>query len=247
MKHRVNLVLVVREERFLYYRPSDDDCFASVLKGHPESFLSVTERSPADVLVVEGWIGREGVRAAGEEFKQRGYQYVVATGGLTANEGCQEAGRSYAEQSENELTRSGVPEDRIIVAAARDSEAHRTFESAIPVWRALRAKGLQAKSLNVLRSVPMLGGVAWFFPGTRNPARKRAHQLRAGQPLRYTSVTIERTAKEMITKIAGFVFEVPLNSGRETNSQPIQTDFKYSMFSQDSWLPTTERSGQESQ
>ncbi len=94
VKHRVNLVLVVREERFLYYRPSDDDCFASVLKGHPESFLSVTERSPADVLVVEGWIGREGVRAAGEEFKQRGYQYVVATGGLTANEGCQEAGRS---------------------------------------------------------------------------------------------------------------------------------------------------------
>jgi hypothetical protein len=40
-----------------------------------ESFLSLTERLPAKVLVVEGWIGYEGVRAAAAEFEQRGYQY----------------------------------------------------------------------------------------------------------------------------------------------------------------------------
>jgi hypothetical protein len=81
-----------------------------------ESFLSVTQRLPAQVLVVEGWIGPDGVRAAAEEFKEGGYQYVVATGGFTTNKGWQEASRSYAEQAENELIRSGVPKDRIIVA-----------------------------------------------------------------------------------------------------------------------------------
>ena len=49
-----------------------------------ESFLSLTQRLPADVLVVEGWIGRAGIRAAVAEFEQSGYQYIVATGGLTS-------------------------------------------------------------------------------------------------------------------------------------------------------------------
>jgi hypothetical protein len=38
-------------------------------------------RLPAEILVVEGWIGRDGVRAPAAEFEQSGYQYVVATGG----------------------------------------------------------------------------------------------------------------------------------------------------------------------
>jgi hypothetical protein len=39
-----------------------------------ESFLSSTTRVPAEILVVEGWIGRPGVRAAAAEFEQRGYR-----------------------------------------------------------------------------------------------------------------------------------------------------------------------------
>jgi len=39
-----------------------------------ESFLSLTERQPADVLVVEGWIGIDGVKAAKAEFERGGYQ-----------------------------------------------------------------------------------------------------------------------------------------------------------------------------
>jgi hypothetical protein len=37
-------------------------------------------RLPAEILVVEGWIGRDGIRAAEAEVEQGGYQYVVATG-----------------------------------------------------------------------------------------------------------------------------------------------------------------------
>src|SRR5215470_6339782 len=34
-----------------------------------ESYLAFTQRSPAEILVVEGWIGRKGVSAAADEFK----------------------------------------------------------------------------------------------------------------------------------------------------------------------------------
>ena len=81
--------------------------------------------------MVEGWIGREGIRAAAAEFVQHGYTYVVASGGLTASERWEEGGWNYAVGAAHELMRSGVPESRIIVATARDVERERTFESTI--------------------------------------------------------------------------------------------------------------------
>ena len=50
-----------------------------------EAFLSLTERRPAEILVVEGWIGIEGIMAAKTEFEQGGYQYIVTTGGFSGN------------------------------------------------------------------------------------------------------------------------------------------------------------------
>src|SRR5262249_14032496 len=67
-----------------------------------ESFLSLNRRLPADVLVVEGWIGPVGARAAGAEFEQRGYRYVVASGGRT-DERWNEPRWSYAEEAAHEL------------------------------------------------------------------------------------------------------------------------------------------------
>ena len=41
-----------------------------------ESFFSLTRRLPAEVLVVEGWIGEEGIRAAAAEFERGGLCYI---------------------------------------------------------------------------------------------------------------------------------------------------------------------------
>src|SRR5258705_12834067 len=49
-----------------------------------ESFLALTQRLPADILVVEGWIGQPGIRAAVDEFERGRYRYIVASGGLTS-------------------------------------------------------------------------------------------------------------------------------------------------------------------
>src|SRR5438093_10853897 len=45
-----------------------------------ESFLSVTSRSNPDTLIVEGWIGKEGITAAKAEFERGDYHYLIVTG-----------------------------------------------------------------------------------------------------------------------------------------------------------------------
>ncbi len=180
-----------------------------------ESFLSSTERFPAEILVVEGWIGSDGVRAAAMEFKRGGYQYVVATGGVANSKGWGQSGWSYAEGAENELIRSGVPEEKIIVAPSRGSETHRTFESAMAVFRALENRGVHPKALNVftlgahakrsclvfakvLGSRTEVGVVSWI------PSDYQ------GEPWWRSS----DRAKDLLTETAGYLYEALFNSGR---------------------------------
>ena len=128
-----------------------------------ESFLSLTDRLPAEVLVVEGWIGRNGVRAASTEFEQRGYEYIVTSGG-PASECWEENPLSYAEMADRELIRSGIPKERIIVAPSKSSQTRRTYESALAVSDALQRRTLSPKHSMSLRLVPTPGGAVWFSP-----------------------------------------------------------------------------------
>jgi uncharacterized SAM-binding protein YcdF (DUF218 family) len=184
-----------------------------------EAFLSSADRLSAEVLVVEGWIGRDGVRAAGVEFAQRGYQYIVTTGGRTSAERWDEGGWSYAEGAEHELIRSRVPQDRIIVARAQDTDTQRTYESAVAVWRALQAKGIKPRTVNVFtfgsharRSALVFGKV--LGPETKVGAISWAPPGYSSTPWWHSS----DRAREMITETAGYLFEAILNSGRRSNS-----------------------------
>jgi hypothetical protein len=186
--------------------------------GYGEAFLSLTDRRPAEVLVVEGWIGPEAIRAAAAEFLQRGYQYVVATGGTTTAERWEQSGWSYAEGAENALIRSGIPKDRIIFAPAKQTESQRTFESAVAARWALQARSIRAKSLNVFTLGPharrsclvyskvyepetQVGVIAWVpSDGKAAPWWKSSDR-----------------ARELLTETAGYVFEALLNSGRNSN------------------------------
>ena len=51
-----------------------------------EAYFSLTERQPATVLIVEGWIGVEGVQAAKQEFDHGGYDTIVTVGGLSTKD-----------------------------------------------------------------------------------------------------------------------------------------------------------------
>jgi hypothetical protein len=183
-----------------------------------ESFLSLTRRLPPEVLVVEGWIGRDGILAAGREFKQRGYEYVVPTGGLTS-ERWDENRYSYAEMAQRELIRSGVPAEKIIAAPASSEGTQRTFGSAVAVWRVLQARGIHPKTLNVFtwgpharrsrlvfakvyQSKANVGVVSWTPPNSEIGAWWQSSDR----------------AKELLTETASYVYEVIFNCGRSSNS-----------------------------
>jgi len=184
-----------------------------------ESYLSLTRRLPAQVLVVEGWIGFNGIRAAKAEFEERGYQYVVAAGGYTADVGWEKGGWSYAEGAQHELMRLGVPKEKIILAPSRDTETHRTYESAVAVWQALATNGIRPKTVNIFTLGPHARRSCLVFQKVYEPTTEVG--VISWEPLEYQSVPWWKSsdrAKQLISESAGFIYEVLLNSGRKANS-----------------------------
>jgi uncharacterized SAM-binding protein YcdF (DUF218 family) len=181
-----------------------------------ESFLSSTRRLPAEILVVEGWIGSDGVRAAATEFGQRGYKYVVAAGGVATARGWGQAGWSYAEGADHELIRSGVPEERIIFAPSRRTETQRTYESAVAVSRAFEARGVHPKALNVFTLGPHVRRSCLVFAKVLGPGTEVGGVSWTPSDLPWWRSSDR--AKDLLTETAGYVYEAFFNSGRSSNS-----------------------------
>ena len=179
-----------------------------------EAFLSRSDRRPSEVLVVEGWIGPEGVSAAAKEFALGGYRYVVTTSGMTGDEWSKKRW-SYAQESGEQLVRMGIPSEKVIIAVPLATEAHRTFESAMAVSRSLTARGIHPISINVFtlaiharrsqivfeKALPAdasVGVVPWFPEGyTQGPWWRSSNR-----------------AVDFLKETFGYLVELTLNSGR---------------------------------
>jgi uncharacterized SAM-binding protein YcdF (DUF218 family) len=183
-----------------------------------ESFLAETDRVPADTLVVEGWIGRNGLRAAADEFWRGGYLYIVAAGGLTSGR-WEDQPQSYAEMAANELIRLGIPRERVTVATSEKTERYRTFESAVAVRRTLHLAGIKPKGLNIFTFGPHARRSAMVFKKVNWDVEKIG--VIGWCPPEYQKErwweSSERS-KELIDEAVGYLYEVLLNSGRLTNS-----------------------------
>jgi hypothetical protein len=183
-----------------------------------ESYLAETHRSEVDILVVEGWIGRKGISAAVQEFERGGYRYIVASGGLTSGfwEGEPE---SYAQMAASEMMRLGVPQEEIVVATSENTEEHRTFESAVAVWRTLRDAGIKPRALNVFTFGPHARRSALVFAKVNADVAKVG--VIAWVPPDYQHErwwhSSER-AKQLLEETIGYIYEVLFNSGRPSNS-----------------------------
>lgn len=186
-------------------------CFAA------ESFLSLTDRQPAEVLVVEGWIGFDGLRAAREEFEQGGYRYVVTVGALTSDRWTVRRW-NYATEARKRFVRDGLPPDRVIEAPAAETEAQRTFATALAARRALEAHGLHPAAVNVftlgaharrsrlifakvLPATTKVGCISWLPPEYRHESWWQSSER----------------AQDLIKESVGYTFELLLNSGRLSN------------------------------
>jgi hypothetical protein len=181
-----------------------------------ESFFSLTRRLPAEVLVVEGWIGDEGVRAAAAEFERGGYRYIVATGAQVPE---RRDPANYAEIAEQELIRLGIPQDKIIIAPIREVEHRRTFKFAVAAWLALQKRGIHPEAINVLTLGPHARRSRLVYAKVWAPDAQVG--VIAWEPPYYQTEpwwrSIGRT-KCFLKEIVGYPFEVLLNSGRGSSS-----------------------------
>jgi len=177
-----------------------------------EAFFRLTERQPADVLVVEGWIGPEGVRAAGQEFQRGGYRYIVATGGYSDRRWT-DAPWSFTQESAKQLRRFGIADRQILLAPPAVTASQRTYESARAVWARLEQVTPRPRAVNIFtlgaharRSrlifaevLPLPVGVISWAPRSFGD-----------DPWWRSSVR----AEDMLKETAGYLYEVLLHSGR---------------------------------
>jgi hypothetical protein len=181
-----------------------------------ESFFSLTRRLPAEVLVADAWIGRDGVCAAADEFKLGGYKYIVLNGEMPEERWNRSDETVSAEE---ELIGVGIPKDRIITVPASPIAHQRTFVSVAAAWKALQTRGIRAKILNVFtlgsharRSRLVYAKV--FGPTTEVGAI-------AFLPPRYQLEPwwlSKRRTFCLLKEFVGYPFEILLNSARSSNS-----------------------------
>jgi hypothetical protein len=183
-----------------------------------ESFFSLTRRLPADVLVVESWIGPDATRAAGEEFQHGDYKYVVAIGDLIA-ELIPDDHLSYAETARQELMQSGIANERIILASTGEIKRDRTFKAAVAAWQALESRGVHPTTVNVFALGPharrsRLVYEKVFAPGVPVGVIAFVPSEYRSEPWWLSRERIRCLVKETV----GYPFELLLNSGRISNS-----------------------------
>jgi hypothetical protein len=109
-----------------------------------ERFLSLTQRVPADVLVVEGWIGTSALQKAAQEFQQGRYRSLVAVGGWPGH-----ATQTLARFAAADLIRMGCPTNRLIIGLPSDKPEDRTYESAKSARETLEKHEIRVASVMV--------------------------------------------------------------------------------------------------
>jgi uncharacterized SAM-binding protein YcdF (DUF218 family) len=115
-----------------------------------EDFLSQTSKQqPAEILVVEGWIGNQGLELAAREYQEGGYKLAVGTGSFSG-EKWDDRRWNYGIVAAQKLAHYGVPKDKILCAPARDTESDRTYESAVATADALQKAGRHPTRVNIL-------------------------------------------------------------------------------------------------
>jgi hypothetical protein len=183
-----------------------------------EAFLASTYRVRPQILVVEGWIGTEGVRSAKDEFESGGYRYLVTTSGLTENHWGDEHW-IYAEMAAKELLRAGIPASQIIVAVPLETENQRTFESASATWRALQARGIMPIDLTVFTLGPHARRSRLVFAKVFGPSTRIGGI--GWMPASYSKQSwweSSERASDLVKENAGYLYERLFNSGRSSNS-----------------------------
>ena len=120
----------------------------AVLRVH--SFLAVTERVQADVLVVEGWAPAYMLEEARAEFERHHYKKLYVTGGPVEIGRYLSEYKTYAELGAASLVCMGMDSETIEAVRVPQAQRDRTYTSALILERLLNQHAAQNTKLNVV-------------------------------------------------------------------------------------------------
>ena len=112
-------------------------------------FLAGENPVRGKILVVEGWIPDYAMSGAVSEFKENGYELMIAAGSPITLGSHVSGFRNYAELAHVRLKALGVDERRIVVLETMDITKDRTYQSARAVQRWFSLNRTDLKGLDV--------------------------------------------------------------------------------------------------
>jgi hypothetical protein len=116
------------------------------------AFLAITSPVGGQFLVVEGWLPAYAYREAAAQFRNGGYQKIIAAGVL--KEDWDSGGELREHSGVEKLTSFGVPSDLVVTASSEDVQLDRTFHAAVAVKRWLQEQGFRTTSLDIVAIGP---------------------------------------------------------------------------------------------
>ena len=114
-----------------------------------EPFLAHTAPVKADILIVEGWIGDDGIIGAMEEFKSHPYQLLITAGSNFGRGEYLSEYKDFAHLSKATLVTLGFDPEKIQPIPTPTAIRDRTLTSAVEVQKWLRQKKLKPQGINL--------------------------------------------------------------------------------------------------
>ncbi len=115
------------------------------------SFLAVTHRVEAKVLVVEGWVHPYAIHAAVEEFRTGRYDRIFTTGGpVVGKGGYVNDFQTEASVGAEQLKKQGILGEVLQMVPTRVMGRDRTYSSAVALDEWFRRHGVPVQSINVV-------------------------------------------------------------------------------------------------
>lgn len=119
---------------------------------HVFTFLAITDKVEANVLIVEGWLSDHAVNGAAQEFKRNGYQLIVTAGGPLQTGHHLSEYTSLAELTRATLVRLGVDPEKIISVPSAHTRKDRTYAAAAAVSQWLQQSHYAVSGINLFSS-----------------------------------------------------------------------------------------------
>ncbi len=112
-------------------------------------FLAPSAPIKAEALVVEGWIGDDGIKGAMAEFQEQNYQLLITVGGPLGGGAYLSEYQDFAHLSAATAIKLGFDTEKIMAIVTPPSQRDRTFASAIAVKQWLEQNEPQITAINI--------------------------------------------------------------------------------------------------